>query len=90
MSGAAPAPTPAPEETFSKDATVTGTYFEVTRPATNEGGRFVIRTLKTLEESDAERTEILTVRIGRLTVDITLRQVHDGDHPWQDGGDFVF
>lgn len=90
LSGAAPAPTPAPDETFSKDATVTGTYFEVTRPAMNEGGRFVIRTLKTLEESDAERTEILTVRIGRLTVDITLRQVHDGDHPWQDGGDFVF
>lgn len=90
MSGAEPAPTPAPEETFSKDATVTGTYFEVTRPATNEGGRFVIRTLQTLDADQPERTEILTVRIGRLTVDITLRQVHDGDHPWQDGGDFVF
>ena len=90
LSGASPAPTPAPDETFSKDASISGTYFEVTRPATNEGGRFVIRTLQPLDADQPERQETLTVRIGRLTVDISLRQVHDSDYPWQDGGDFVF
>lgn len=100
LSQAFPAPDTTPDEAFSKEATVTGTWFEVTRPAKNEGGYFIVKTLQELHpdqgkpgeagyvEGDPERTEILTVRIGRLTVEITLRQVHDPEDPWQDGGEF--
>lgn len=79
------------------DATITGRYFSVRKPADSaaesaeQGGNVVLRTLQSnpsVEEGGAEREETLHIYIGRLEVIVTLVQnLYEGT-PWEDGGEY--
>lgn len=88
----------------STDATVSGTYFSVTRPAdsaddaTYQGGDLEIRTLQanttSTETPEGQITpgetyhETLHIYIGRLELVIELAQKPYEDTQWEDGGRF--
>lgn len=88
----------------SGDATITGRYFSVTKPAdgaadaAEQGGDVVIRTLQanTTSTTTAEGQivpgvnyqETLHIYIGRLEILVELVQHPNEDTPWEDGDEF--
>ena len=75
------------------DASVSGSHFEVTKPAdrpdaaTEQGGKLTIRTKEALPAGSQKRHEVLTIRIGRLEVVVNLYQHPYSDTEWENGGD---
>ena len=75
------------------NASVSGSHFEVTKPAdrpddaTEQGGKLTIRTKEALPAGSQKRHEVLTIRIGRLEVVVNLYQHPYSDTEWENGGD---
>lgn len=75
------------------DASVSGSHFEVTKPAdspdavTEQGGKLTIRTKEALPAGSQKRHEVLTIRIGRLELVVNLYQHPYSDTEWENGGD---
>lgn len=86
------------EGDIKSDATISGTYFKVTKPndksdtESQQGGNIVVRTLKAYPNNNQgdlpDREEKLHIYIGRLEVIVTLIQNAYSDIPWEDGGKF--
>lgn len=78
----------------SSEATITGRYFSVTKPAdldesaTSQGGDLEIRTLQANTTESTIYEEMLYITIGRLEIVVTLIQKPYEDIPWEDGGEF--
>lgn len=75
------------------DTSVSGSHFEVTKPAdrpdaaTEQGGKLTIRTKEALPAGSQKRHEVLTICIGRLEVVVNLYQHPYSETEWENGGD---
>lgn len=75
--------------TYTKNPSIENTDFRVTKPTAATGGSLEIRTLRSMAETDPDRTSTLTIKAKRLTFKIKITQISDKPANWeQEGGDF--
>lgn len=75
--------------TYTKEPSLANTDFRVTKPTTATGGSMEIKTLRSMAETDPDRTSTLTIKAKRLTFKIKITQTSDKPANWeQEGGDF--
>lgn len=75
--------------TYTKEPSLANTDFRVTKPTTATGRSMEIKTLRSMAETDPDRTSTLTIKAKRLTFKIKITQTSDKPANWeQEGGDF--
>lgn len=72
---------------FNTTKSIENDYFKVTKPDLSEGGSLKIETLQTITDGQT-KTAVLTLKIGRLTFDISLKQTPDTPLDWENGKDY--